>query len=304
MDLIQTNKMRLYLVILTTILFPLASECQQSNNADSIKNYLTENNIKTKPFHFISNVPDNIAQIFKYPFRKTHYKNFLITMGATAILVPFDIAVSKGVKHIAEQIHLSPETEYKVPIKFGKTNILKIPQNLNSALYQLGEGGTSMILAGGMYLYGKIKHDKAAEATASDLTETFFTMGITTQLIKRMSGRESPSPESILNKGGKLRPFTSIRNFQNNTSFYDAFPSGHLATMMATVTTMALNYPKKKWIKPVGYTLMSLTGFAMINNDVHWLSDYPLALALGYVSAKITYMKNHPKVHKVLSILY
>lgn len=295
--------MRLYLVALTTILFPVASEGQQINNADSVNNYLAENIVKTKPFHFISNVPGNIVQIFKYPFKKNHYKNFLITMGATAVLIPFDIAVSKSVKHIAEQIDLSAETDYKVPIKFGKTNILKIPQNLNSALYQFGEGGTSMMLAGGMYLYGKIKHDKAAEATASDLTETFFTMGITTQLIKRMSGRESPSPESLLNKGGKLRPFTSLRNFQNNTSFYDAFPSGHLATMIATVTTMALNYPKKKWIKPVGYTLMGLSGFAMINNDVHWLSDYPLALALGYVSAKITYKKNHPKVHKVLSIL-
>ena len=272
-------------------------------NADSIKKYVAENNVKIKPLHFITNVPDNIFQIFKYPFGKTHYKNFLITVGATAVLIPFDIAVSKGVKHIGEQIHLSPETEYKVPIKFGKTNILKIPQNLNSALYQLGEGGTSMLLAGGMYLYGKIKHDKTAEATASDLTETFFTMGITTQIIKRVTGRESPSEESLLNKGGKLRPFPSIRNYQNNTSFYDAFPSGHLATMMATVTTMALNYPNKKWIKPVGYTLIGLTGFAMVNNDVHWLSDYPLALALGYVSAKITYMKNHRKVHKVLSMV-
>ena len=285
------------------LLFPVVSKCQQINNADTIKYYSAENIVKTKPLHFITNVPNNIFQIFKYPFGKTHYKNFLITIGVTAVLIPLDNVAAKSVKHIAEQFHLSPETEYKVPIKFGKTSILKTPQNLNSALYQLGEGGTSMVLAGGMYLYGKIKHDKTAEATASDLTETFFTMGITTQIIKRITGRESPSEESIRNKGGELRPFTTLHNYQNNTSFYDAFPSGHLATMMATVTTMALNYPKKKWIKPVGYTLMSLTGFAMVNTDVHWLSDYPIALALGYVSAKITYKKNHPKVHNVLSVV-
>ena len=50
---------------------------------------------------------------------------------------------------------------------------------------------------------------------------------------------------------------------------------------------MTLNYPKEKWTKPVGYTLIGLTGFAMINNDVHFLSDYSSALALGYVPAKI-----------------
>ena len=155
-------------------------------------------------------MPDNIFQIFKYPFGKTHYKNFLITLGVTAVLIPLDNAASKSVKHIAKQFHLSPETDYKVPIKFKNISILKTPQNFNSALYQLGEGGTAMIPAGGMYLYGKIKHDKKAEAAASDLIETFFTMGITTQLIKRMSGRESPSEESIRNKGGELRPFTSM----------------------------------------------------------------------------------------------
>jgi len=46
---------------------------------------------------------------------------------------------------------------------------------------------------------------------------------------------------------------------------------------------------------PIGYRLTTLTGLAMINTDVHWMSDYPLALAPGYISAKITYLKNHLK---------
>jgi hypothetical protein len=65
--------------------------------------------------------------------------------------------------------------------------------------------------------------------------------------------------------------------------------------MMATVTTLVMNYPTKKWIKPVGYSIMALTSLVMINSDVHWISDYPLAIALGYISAKITHQKNHPK---------
>ena len=57
---------------------------------------------------------------------------------------------------------------------------------------------------------------------------------------------------------------------------------------MATVTVLSSNYPEKKWIKPVGYTVMGLTAWAMMNTEVHWISDYPLALALGYLSGKIS----------------
>jgi hypothetical protein len=56
--------------------------------------------------------------------------------------------------------------------------------------------------------------------------------------------------------------------------------------MMSSVTVLADNYPEIKWIRPVGYSLTGLLGYSMINNKVHWVSDYPLALALGYVCAK------------------
>jgi hypothetical protein len=68
---------------------------------------------------------------------------------------------------------------------------------------------------------------------------------------------------------------------------YDAFPSGHLAIGMTTVTIIALNYPEKKYIKPVGYALLGLCGFQMINNGVHWAGDYPLAILMGYGFGKL-----------------
>ncbi len=57
---------------------------------------------------------------------------------------------------------------------------------------------------------------------------------------------------------------------------------------MATVTVLADNYPEKKLIRPIGYTVMGLVGLAMINNGVHWASDYPLAIGIGYVTGKVT----------------
>lgn len=248
-------------------------------------------NNKPKPYRFITNIPDDLKQIFCSPFKKEHMTGFLITVAATSVLIPFDQQIANGLKQFCRQIHLYSQTDFAVPLKIGKAKIIRIPRNLNSGLYQLGEGGTSMILATGLFVYGKLAHDKKSVGVALDLTETFITMGLSTQIIKRITGRESPFRATA--DGGIWRPLPSFKAYQTNTSRYDAFPSGHLATMMATVTTLTLNYPQKKWIKPVGYSIIGLTGLAMINTDVHWISDYPLALALGYIASRITFYKNH-----------
>jgi len=47
------------------------------------------------------------------------------------------------------------------------------------------------------------------------------------------------------------------------------------------------NYPEIKWIKPLGYTLTGLLGISMVNTGIHWYSDYPLAIVLGYAFGMI-----------------
>ncbi len=280
-------------ILFILLIFPVAGICQAGNDSAGLGKIGKDRFNRSKPFRFVTNVPGNIMQIGKSPFQKKNLPGLLVTAGVTALLIPIDQKITNRVKYFSNQIELDPKTDYEVPVKWGDTKILKIPQNLNTAFYQLGEGGTSMILAGGLFVYGKIKHDKRAVYTATDLTETFLTMGVTTQLIKRISGRQSPF--TATQPGGVWKPIPSFHAYQTNTSNYDAFPSGHLATMMATVTTLALHYPEKKWIKPIGYAIMFVSSWAMINTDVHWISDYPLALALGYISAKITHLKNRAK---------
>jgi membrane-associated phospholipid phosphatase len=245
---------------------------------------------RPKSWGFITHVPDDLWQIAKSPFKKENLQGVVAVALSTAILIPLDQPLLDGVKNFSTNIHLHAETDYHVLVRSGNTKILKIPKNFNTALYQVGEGGTSMMLAGGLFIYGKLNKDYRALQTASDITETFITMGITTQLLKRSFGRQSPFMST--QRGGAWHPFPSLHDYQTNTSNYDAFPSGHLATMMATVTVLAFNYPEKKWIKPVGYSLIGLSGWAMMNTDVHWISDYPLALALGYISAKITCLRH------------
>ncbi len=243
---------------------------------------------KPKLFGFITHLPKDAAGIVTTSFKKEAIKPWLIVAGSTAILLLADEAVMDGVHNFSNSINLSPDEEYKnlISVRIGSEDvrILKAPKNINTALYQLGQGFPSLLIGAGLLTYGKINNDYRAMSTASQLAESFILMGVGTQLLKRISGRETPGHATV--RGGKWRPFPSFSNYQNNTPIYDAFPSGHLATLMSTVTVFTENYPEKKWIKPTGYVITGLVGYAMINTDVHWISDYPLAIALGYLCAK------------------
>lgn len=243
----------------------------------------------------IGNVPSDLWQITKAPFQRKNLVGLTVVAVSTAMLVAKDQTILNWVVKQNNSIGLNSDTRYNAVVRMDDLKIIKIPLNINSALYQLGEGGTSMMIAGGLWIYGKIKKDTRAINTAYDLTETFITMGVTSQILKRISGRESPF--AATRTGGKWTFLPSFTSYQRHTSTYDAFPSGHLATMVATVTVLASNYPEKKWIKPVGYSLIGLCAWAMMNTEVHWVGDYPLAVAIGYLSGKITTWR-HKKEQK------
>lgn len=256
---------------------------------------------KPKPFSFITNLPKDALGMIKSPFERKSLIGDAVVVGSTAILLLSDEAIIKGVENFSKNIHLSDESIYNdvVKIKLGSTDvkILRLPGNLNTALYQMGQGFPGLLVGGGLYVYGKIKKDYRAVSTASQLAESFILMGISTQVIKRITGRQTPYRATV--PGGKWQLFPSFSDYQNDTPNFDAFPSGHLATVMSTVTILAENYPEKKYIKPIGYTIIGLVGYSMMNNKVHWASDYPLALALGYVSAKQVVKHNRKRLQSL-----
>lgn len=232
-------------------------------------------------------------------FRKKDLVNLGIIAAATATLMVFDKQITHGVQHFCKVNGIKKKEDFSPLIKLnigGKTtNIGKIPNNINTAFYNLGQGSATLLLAGGFYIAGKINHNYRALQTASQLTEAFIAMGVGTQILKYISGRENPS-EVAYERRCKWRPIPKWASFQNNKPLYDAFPSGHLATLVSTVTIISQNYPEKKWITPIGYLLTSLCGLAMINNGVHWASDFPLGIAMGYGYAKYISKKRRFKI--------
>ncbi|MCF3111751.1 phosphatase PAP2 family protein [Niabella sp. CC-SYL272] len=253
-----------------------------------LRNGLTLVYPRPKPFGFITDLPRDGWQYVKNSFAKESIKPWIMIAGATGVLLALDQPIADELHRFSDRIHYHRDNSYKtvweVKIGSSKTSLLRIPNNLNSAFYQLGQGYVSLLVGAGLFTYGKIANDYRSRSTASQLLESFFLMGASTQLVKRISGRQSPFMAS--NPGGNWHPFPSFGEYQKNTPNYDAFPSGHLATLMSSVTILAQNYPESRFIKPIGYSLVALLGLSMINNDVHWASDYPLALGMGYLSAK------------------
>ncbi len=254
---------------------------------------------KPKSFSFLTRIPGDAAGMVSTTFKRSSIKPSLIIAGSTTILLFADQYIADQSKKICRDINFQTEEKNKdlVAIKIGnkQTSIIKIPQNLNTAIYQLGQGFYGLLIGAGLFTYGKLNNDYRSLSTASQLTESFIMLGVGTQLLKRITGRETPGEASV--SGGKWRLFPSFSDFQNQTPKYDAFPSGHMATMIATVTILAENYPEKKWIGPVGYSISGLVGLSMINNEVHWASDYPLAIGLGYLCARQIVKKSRKKAN-------
>ncbi|MCJ7466044.1 MAG: phosphatase PAP2 family protein [Maribacter sp.] len=237
---------------------------------------------KPKLFDMVRYIPKDIADFGRFTVQRDNLKWTGLTLGATALLIPFDQQLTDAATDFGSGFGWDKGHSYS---KIGPLKI--IPNDIHSAVYYIGNGGTTMLLSGAFLAMGSIRTDYRALNTSSELVEVLLSMGLITQAIKHITGRQSPFKAAETgNSGGQWRPFPGFKEYQTNTSNYDAMPSGHLATFMATLTVIATNYPELKWIKPVGYTLMGIMAFEMMSSQVHWISDYPLAILIGYAVGK------------------
>ena len=157
--------------------------------------------------------------------------------------------------------------------------------SVSDVFVSVGDGTYQFGLAAGFAVYGFVASDHRALRTASQTTEAILACGLVVQLLKHISGRESPAVATHDN--GAWRFFPSIKEYHSNQSRYYAFPSGHIATGMATLTVLIENYPEATWMKPVGYTTIGLIGVGLVARGYHWYSDLPLGVALGYAFGKL-----------------
>ncbi|MBK5284467.1 MAG: phosphatase PAP2 family protein [Bacteroidia bacterium] len=258
---------------------------------------------KPKQLAFVKNLYPTTKEYFKTTLVKKNIIPIGGMVAGTAVLCLWDLAILEGAQKLGDNLgiaHTNRQKTYaRFSMKLGENNFevpFNGPWDLNSAMYFLGDGVTHLSIAGSFWIYGALAKDFRARQTAGELAEAIISAGIVVQVLKHITGRESPFAASF--PIGYWRPFPNQADYARNVPHYDAFPSGHLATAMATVTVIAENYPEKKYIRPVGYSLMGLLAYSMLNNGVHWFSDYPLSITMGYAFAKIAVNRGRKVIEK------
>ncbi|HUI10401.1 MAG TPA: phosphatase PAP2 family protein [Bacteroidota bacterium] len=144
----------------------------------------------------------------------------------------------------------------------------------------VGDGRPQFGLAAVFAAWGFVAKDTRALRTGSEIVETILASGTVVQVLKHVTGRESPFVST--EPGGRWDLFPNQIEYSKHVPHYDAYPSGHVTTALATVTVVIENYPEWWWARPVGYAAIAGLAFSMGNTGIHWYSDYPLAVVMGY----------------------
>ena len=216
-------------------------------------------------YSMITNIPGDWVTTGKLAFRSDGLK----VLGGVAVATGLLFVADHGLYAVSHDAF-----KRSADVRFASNQFIRA-----------GDGKTTIGIAAAFGVYGFAAGDSRALRTASGVVEALVASGITVQLLKHISGRESPAVATEL--AGEWRPFPTLRAYNSNQPMYYAFPSGHLTTAMATVTVIAENYPDVGWIRPVGYSIVGLTGVSLVNKGWHWYSDFPLAIALGYTFGKV-----------------
>ena len=170
----------------------------------------------------------------------------------------------------------------------GTKEIVNRSNSLNSFTHTFVETGDAkwhLGLSGAGLLFGYLTDDTRLQNTAFQTVEAVIASGLFVQLLKRISGRESPAVYTT--PGGYWDLFPDLGEYQHRQPEYYAFPSGHITSATAFLTVITENYSEIKWLKPVSYGIIGLLGISLVAHDLHWYSDLPLGIAIGYSFGKI-----------------
>lgn len=230
-------------------------------------------------------IPQSLRVTADYSFSKGAIPAYVGIIGSTLFLYEYDEDILTGWQRQGRNWGLSNVDHTKSFLDIGRIEVFRMPTDAASLLYSLGDGWTHAFIAGGFLASGYLRDNNRAVNTGYELIQGMMLSTTVSQLFKRSFGRESPNQKTTYR--GQWRPFPSLEAYQNRTAEYDAMPSGHIMTAMMTWTVIRENYPEyDRYLLPLQVIYLSALGFGMVNNGVHWVSDYPLGIGLGYVFGK------------------
>lgn len=237
-----------------------AQMVQQSRKVDSDTTTNGMNQGDIKWYTMFENIPRDWGRWYNISFRKEQADEWIVIGGLTlATFLTDDITYTPA----ARFYNSSPDAK-----------------KWSDFCANIGDGTTQFALAGAMGTYGLMFKDQKALRTGSQIVQAVLAAGAVIQLLKHVTGRESPFVRTSPTGVWKILP--NQVDYHRYVPHFDAYPSGHICTSIATVIVVAENYPDVKWIRPAGYAFTTLVGLGMLSNGIHWVSDYPLGLFIGY----------------------
>ncbi len=139
----------------------------------------------------------------------------------------------------------------------------------------LGHGKYTVVLVGGLYLYGHFAGDGKAKETALLSVESFIVTSVFVTVLKRAGGRHRPYT------GDPYNTWDGPRLAAKNQSF----PSGHASLSFAVASVIASEYDNA-FVPTLAYSVAGITALNRVMHDAHWSSDTVVGAALGYFTGK------------------
>lgn len=233
----------------------------------------------TEPF--INLLPSMIT-FFDRSFARSNWKNLGIITASTLILYKYDRQILNESQKLGRSLGIGNDDHTTTMISYKRFSIFRGPKDLGSSLYFLGDGWTHTAIFSSFLISGALTDNNRAMQTGTEIFHGLIVNTLTNQFLKRITGRESPMVAST--ERGKFKIFPNQKEYGKQVPRFDAYPSGHVATSMMTFTVIRSNYPEyDSYLAPLQWTWVSLLAFEMMNNGVHWASDYPLSIGMGYL---------------------
>lgn len=248
---------------------------------------------KLEPLSVITEIPQTLWETVKYSFTRESIPAWATILGTSAVLYHYDDDLYDGARNTGARWGIGSDDKTKTVVKAFGFDLLRLPSDTGSALYFLGDGWIHMGIAAGFFTTGYFGDYNRAYNTGLQMVHGMVVSTFFSQALKRSTGRQSPNKST--SPRGRWRPFPSVKTYQAHTAEYDAYPSGHIMTATLVFTIINTNYPEySAYVIPLEVLWLSALGFEMVNNGVHWASDYPLGIGIGYAVAKMaTRMGGH-----------
>lgn len=208
-------------------------------------------------------------------------------LGSTALLYQYDEQIYSDLQKRGRDWGIGNQDNTSSVITVSGQELLRLPSDTGSFMYFLGDGWMHAGIAGGFVATGSFQKNNYTYNTGMMIFHGMIVSTIFNQTLKRSFGRESP--EVSTSERGSWNLFPSFNEYNSRTASYDAMPSGHVMTATLTFTILSERYPDHTHvIYPVAGVWVTALAFEMVNNGVHWASDYPLGIAMGYVIGKMS----------------